>query len=99
MYNLEQAKAIVNAEINKDFDYDDEIIIIEESIREKPYGWIFYYQSKKYLETDSISYALAGNAPIIFEKETGRMVELGTGRPTEEFIELYEKGEWNVYVE
>lgn len=103
MYSIEQAKKIVYDYINKppkynypdDPNYECQISNIEE----KDYGWIFSYQSKPYLETGDIQYACVGTSPIIFEKETGRLVLLASNRHPDYFIDLYEKGEWNVYAE
>ena len=99
MYTLEQAKKIVYEHLNKPpkYDYPDvpkyEMVITD--LQEKFYGWIFYYQTKKYIETEDFRDAVAGNVPILFEKETGKLIPLGVS-PLES-LELYEKGEFEYH--
>lgn len=70
---------------------DDEIIILDAHTIEKPWGWVFFYTSKKWHETHEIKYAIAGNAPIVVEKTTGRLTTTGTAMATEHYIENYER--------
>ncbi len=35
-------------------DADDGFVVLDGETIEKPYGWIFFYQSKKYLETGEL---------------------------------------------
>jgi len=37
--------------------------IVREAVIAKPYGWIFFYQSKEFLDDGTPSAQLAGNAP------------------------------------
>ena len=66
------------------------IIILDEETIEKPYGWIFFYTSQQFYETDDVSYALAGNGPIVVEKADGSVHQLGTAEPEEVTIRAYE---------
>ena len=61
-------------------------ILIEEPIAEGTYGWVFGYQSAKYLETGNFLDMMAGNAPFLVEKETGMLHVLGTAEPVEHYI-------------
>jgi|SRR6478736_2488931 len=70
---------------------DDEFIIIDEATIIKPWGWVFFYTSKKWRETNDIRYAIAGNAPLIVEKATGKVIPTGTAMRTETYIENYER--------
>lgn len=67
-----------------------EIVIVDASIIEADFGWIFFYQSKQYLETETLKYALAGNAPFIVDRDSGEIVETGTVHPIEYYIKEYE---------
>lgn len=87
MITLEEAREIAEERLTT--------IQVECQIRhvvEKPYGWCFFYQSREYLETRNIWDALAGNAPLLVERETGHLIELGTAYPYEKYLEAYEKG-------
>ncbi|QSI30217.1 hypothetical protein GNX71_11730 [Variovorax sp. RKNM96] len=70
---------------------DDEFILLDEQTLEKPWGWVFFYTSKKWHETRDGRYAVAGNAPILVEKRTGQLIATGTAMPTEHYIENYER--------
>jgi hypothetical protein len=52
--------------------------IVESHTIEKPYGWIFFYQSKKFLQTGLDQDKLAGNGPIIVNKYEGTIEFLGS---------------------
>ncbi len=63
--------------------------LIEDETIEESFGWVFFYNSKNFLETGDWSYALIGNAPIIVNKITGIVTETGTSYPIEYYINLY----------
>lgn len=48
-------------------------------------GWLFFYTSRRFLETGAIRDALAGNAPFIV-RDTGDITVLGTAHPTEFYL-------------
>lgn len=57
--------------------------------QEESFGWVFFYQSKDYMETGNISSMLAGNAPFIVDHETGAVHVLGTAHPADVYINEY----------
>ena len=65
--------------------------LIDSETIEKPFGWVFFYNSKKYLETRELSEMLAGNAPFIVDKNNGEIHETGTEKPIEDYIVKFEK--------
>jgi len=64
-----------------------DLAINDPATREESWCWIFFYNSRAYLETGSFSHALTGNGPIVVEKGTGVVHELVTARPIEEQLE------------
>ena len=66
------------------------LAIMDSETIEKEYGWVFFYQSKEYLETGNSGDALLGNAPFIVNRYTGEVVETGTANPIEDYIAEYE---------
>jgi len=70
---------------------DDEIIILDDGTIEKPWGWVFFYTSRKFHETNDLKYAVAGNSPIIVERESGRVLMTGTAYPIQHYIQNYEQ--------
>ena len=91
MIDKDTAIRLVTQYINEHYGADEELAIAPEGTIEKEYGWVFFYNTKKYLETEVISYALAGNGPVIFEKSDGQITAFGTNRPVEELIRDYEQ--------
>jgi hypothetical protein len=64
-----------------------EIAIIDGATIEKSYGWIFFYDSKQYLESGNFSDRLVGNAPIVVARADGGIHETGTARPLEYYLD------------
>lgn len=96
MYTKEQARA----KMQRFVDYQNnlivwndrgepDIIIYEHLTEEHPFGWVFYWQVKNIKE--DFSNFLAGNGPIIIEKNTLNMYKMMTAISVEENIELYKK--------
>ena len=91
--NIEEAVALVEKEINEpDPSWPDKpiIVVLSESTIETDWGWVFFYQSQRYIDTDDISERLAGNAPFIVNRITGEALVTGTAHPIEHYIAEYE---------
>lgn len=65
--------------------------ILSDSVEEHEFGWVFYYNSAKFIETDDFREALDGNAPLIVNKVSGELVETGTAQETSYYINNYIK--------
>ena len=87
----EAAKQQVYEFINNRFDSDDELVICSEGIIKTDFGWVFPYNSKKYLETEELSHALVGNAPIIFDNRDETIHITGTSNDAYYYIDLDRK--------
>jgi hypothetical protein len=91
MINIEQAKKIAEEYVNKDYYVEgDRLIVVNEETIEKEYGWVFFFDSLKHLETGDDSYLVAGNAPVVVEKNDGGIHVLATVPPLERWIDQYE---------
>jgi hypothetical protein len=66
------------------------IAFFESATIEKPYGWIFFYNSPRYVETGELMYALVGQGPVVVVAETREVIELGSARPSEVAIQELE---------
>ena len=56
----------------------------------KDYGWIFFYQSKEFVESGDYSFFLSGNAPFLVDKN-GNIHKTGSGRfPISYYIEKFD---------
>lgn len=95
MLNLEDAISKVQKEYLKDWSNEDfpedELIVLREDIIDRPKFWVIRYTSKLWNETGEMKYAIAGNAPIIVNKNSGEMIETGTAHSIDYYIDAYEK--------
>ena len=80
MITKDQAIDLVNDQLRKMDTPDFPFMIAERHTIDKPYGWVFFYNSKKFLETGEFLYRLAGNGPIILNKFTGEIRRSTSGR-------------------
>ena len=62
------------------------LTLIPDATLEYEFGWLFFYNS-----TDPRRYPIAGNAPFIVERATGAIVETGSARSIDYYIENYRK--------
>ena len=91
--NIRQAKAKVVEELDKITDarpQGTEFVVIDESTIEKPWGWVFFYQNKKFISDGNIAQQIAGNAPFIINKQTGKLTKTGTAYDLKQYLQIYE---------
>lgn len=69
----------------------DSLIILDAQTIEKDWGWVFFYTSRLWHETGDIGYAIAGNAPFIVERDSGRVLALGTAGSLKHYLDRYER--------
>jgi hypothetical protein len=65
---------------------EDRIVLMEEHTQEEDFGWVFFYNSKAFIETGEFRYMLGGNAPIIVSRESGAVHVTGTACRIEEYL-------------
>jgi len=54
----------------------DSIELVESATTEVEVGWVFFYNTRRYLETGDVLQALMGNAPILVFGESGEATTL-----------------------
>ena len=86
MLNREQAEKSVLDYIDAD---KNDFVIIEEATLERDFGWVIFYDSRLHNETGMFRHAIAGNAPLIVERDTGRILETGTAYSIERYLIAY----------
>lgn len=95
MLDIEQAQELVVADLERlQQAYPGtptDIVILDDMTIEKEWGWVFFYQSERYLNTKEFSDMLFGNAPYIVNRYSGELRITGTAHPIEYYIEEYEK--------
>ena len=52
-------------------------------------GWLFYFTSRKYLETRDLQYRPIGSGPLIVGKERGDVYQGGSGYTEEQWIDQF----------
>ncbi|WP_293267921.1 YrhB domain-containing protein [Neptunomonas sp.] len=87
--NIDEAKSLVLKELSKDESLN--LMILEDETIEKSWGWVFFYQTKEYVETGDFRFMLGGNAPYIVNRNTGQITETGTAYEIEHYIAEYEQ--------
>lgn len=90
MWTYEKALRVVKVYV--DASTDGGGVVLEDKTIDKPYGWIFFYQSRKFVESGDPLEGYAGNAPLIFNRVFGEYRVTGTAHPIERYIEEYEHG-------
>ena len=90
MLNFQQAREIAEQTVAGYLLDDDACQIIESATLERAYGWVFFYQSRSYLESGNELQMLVGNAPLIINKFTGSVTLTGTALPIEHYLSQYE---------
>lgn len=66
-----------------------ELALLEDSTIERSFGWVFFYDSARHMETGDFRDALAGNAPIVVTRADGRIHETGTAHPLEHYLKEF----------
>ena len=69
----------------------DPFVLVEKSTIEKPFGWVFFYNAKRFVETGESRYRLAGNGPVIVNKHNGSVEFFGSAKPPQEIVAEYEQ--------
>jgi len=69
----------------------DRCVILKKHTVKRPYGWVFFYQSREYVASGDSRYMVAGNAPILVDRVNAEIRVTGTADPLEKYLEQYEE--------
>ena len=75
-------------------DYENpniELVILEDRTQEHDFGWVFFYNSKKYIESGNFRDAIAGNAPLIVDRKSGQIHITGTAHDIGFYIKNFQE--------
>lgn len=70
----------------------DELLVIDELTQCRRIGWIFFYESRRYLETGDVSAAIGKTGPVVVSHK-GQVHLLAGDRPAEEVLRDFEQNE------
>lgn len=67
-----------------------------EATTELNFGWVFYWNSRRFLETGDGRHALHGNTPFLVDRRDGSVYPVGTGMPLHQSIRTFADawGQW-----
>jgi hypothetical protein len=91
MIDAADAKRIADAYVHQMSRPDLLLVLVDCKTREEDFGWVFFYNSKAFLDTHDNSERVAGNAPFIVERNAGTVVQLGAARGVDRYIDAYRR--------
>ena len=89
---LTEAERVLNATGSALPNHGPPLHLTINDVSEYDFGWVFCYNTKEFLETGDLSFALGGNAPIIADRKDGQLYVTGTANPLEFYLEQYRSG-------
>src|SRR6266568_3036818 len=91
MLTKPDALALLERELRQMSPLDHLYVVDDRETIEKPFGWIFFYNTKRFLDTGDPSSGLVGNGPVMVNKYDGTVTFYGTGESLEHYIKDYQK--------
>ncbi len=88
-FDATEAVRAILRQLHPDALGDDAIEVVDGATIEFETGWMFFYDRKRALETNDMNDMLFGNAPLIFEKDTGRVFVTGTAEDPDAYVERF----------
>lgn len=86
MTTAEQAEEIAETWVARTTGRDD-VIIDKTLTRTEEFGWVFFYNTKGFIEDRDILAGLAGNAPLVVFRDTGEVRVTGTAHPIDHYLD------------
>ena len=69
----------------------EQIAFYDDLCQQKPYGWVLFYNTKRFVETGDILYAFGGNGPLVVMAETGEVIPSSSANEPEDGIREIER--------
>ena len=90
--NARTARALARHQIaTMAVDLGLELVLQPERTIETDVGWVFFYESRDFVDTGDPRTSLIGNAPLLIDRVTGATHLLGTTRPVERYLDDYRR--------
>lgn len=89
MLTITEAKAIALVHIARIVDDDVDPVIRDNLSIAKPYGWVFFYNSREYVETGNRMAAVGGNGPVVVQHD-GTVHMLTSAKAPEDSLAEFE---------
>jgi Immunity protein 35 len=68
-----------------------EMLVMEDETMTTEFGWVFFYNTRAYIEDGDEMAIIVGAAPEIVDKTSGKLEVAGTAYPIEYYIEMYKR--------
>ncbi|MCG8416525.1 MAG: YrhB family protein [Proteobacteria bacterium] len=68
-----------------------DFVLVHELTLSKQYGWVFFYDTRAYVEGGDELRAAVGNAPFIVLAENGEIHSTGTAHDVDHYLALFER--------
>ena len=68
-----------------------EFVLLDDATIEEEFGWVFFYDSKRHVESGDYRDVVVGNAPIVITRADGCIHETGTAFPVEHYLEKFRR--------
>ena len=92
MIEQNEAEFLVTEKIRElSNNFNVELSLLKEETITFEYGWMFFYQSKKFADTGDYNFMIGGNAPIIVDKHDSSIHITGTSENEDYYIDEYVK--------
>jgi hypothetical protein len=89
MLTLDMARREALAFVSRDFDLsaqDDHVEVVDDKTVELRQGWVFIYNSARFLRTREFGSMLMGNKPVFVDRATGKVSYLRVTGSVEEAV-------------
>lgn len=91
-----QAEQMVQEYVAAEFDHD--FVVLSDKTRERPFGWVVFYNTPAYLASGHPRDQVPGAGPVVVLRDGGEIVPLTTSVPPEVGIRTFEET-WEKTVE
>jgi hypothetical protein len=71
MLTKAEALDLVESKLKSEIESSYDVVIVDSMTVERDFGWVFFYNSREFLETGDSRKALYGNLPILVNRHTG----------------------------
>lgn len=88
--DFEQARAAAERQLRAGEEPGTPLALTGETL-ERSWCWVFFYNTRAYIETGDSLESLAGNGPIVVNKDGSEVWTMGSAFPAEHFLDEYAK--------
>lgn len=92
MLSYEDAKKLAKEHYTSAYaDVRGGVVFLEEQTISTPYGWVFFCNTREFLDTGNVFNTILSSAPVLVEAATGKLHQFGTRHPVEHYLREFER--------